>query len=47
MEYIGLGLYVILWDIVGRNYRIYLQSNLVYFWQNYGIYWSIGYISKN
>ena len=40
-----------LWDILGKNYEmyygIYLLKIVGYIWQNYGIYWSIGYIKQN
>ena len=40
-----------LWDILGKNneiyYWIYLLKIVGYIWQNYGIYWSIGYIKQN
>ena len=35
-----------LWDILGQNYGIYGFIIVGYIWQNYGIYWSIGYIKQ-
>ena len=31
-------------DLFSQKYGIYLAKTLGYIWQNYGIYWSMGYI---
>ena len=45
MGYIGLKLKIILWDILGKNFELYLEEIWDIFGEDFSLYWAktIGY----